>query len=70
MDEGRTRHDVERNVGQGDAEGSARIERSARERERDGRRNTEIDGIESEREAGRVEAGGREYICVQCGASD
>lgn len=29
-----------------------------------------MDGIESEREAERVEAGGRRRICVQCGASD
>lgn len=63
---------MSRDVGQGDAEGSARIGRSAREEEKksEGERWTEIDGIESEREAGRVVAGGRRRICVQCGASD
>lgn len=51
-------------VGQGDAEGSARIGRSAREGE-ERERWTKIDGIESERVVGRVEAGGDAsvYVC-------
>lgn len=62
-DKGRTTTSRRRGGDEGDAEGSARSERG-KERRGDGRRETtEIDGIESEREAGetsRKEAKGKE----------